>query len=168
MRKYKIPAEVNQEDRIFGPITMRRLIILCLGGGITWLFYMKLGHSSPVIWFPPVFFFGSLTLAFAFIEPFGMRFGKFILRMIEFIFLPKKRIWDKRFSQDMYIQYQHIQHQRYKRKQKSVVPENIVLKNKQAQRKKIEEFSHILDEDLSTVDLSLYEKSPQKKNIKKK
>lgn len=156
MRKYKIPAEVNQEDRIFGPITMRRLIILCLGGGLTWLFYMKLGQSSPVIWFPPVFFFGTLTLAFAFAEPFGMRFGKFLTRLFEFMFLPKKRMWDKRFSQDMNIQYHHIQHQKYERKQKKIIPTNTALEYKQAQRKKIEEFSHILNEDLSTVDLSIY------------
>ena len=163
MRKYKIPAEVNQEDRIFGPITMRRLIILCLGGGLTWMFYMKLGKSSPAVWFPPVFFFGSLTLSFAFLEPFGMRFGKFLARLFEFIFLPKRRMWDKRFSQDINQQFYHAEHQKWKRKQKRVVPKNTELEKKQAHRKKIEKFSSILDEDLSTVDLSLYNKEKMKK-----
>ena len=151
MRKYKIPTEVQREDRIFGPITMRRLIILCLGGGFTWLFYIKLGKSSPAVWFPPVFFFGSLTLAFAFAEPFGMRFGKFLTRLFEYIFLPKKRIWDKRFSQDTYQKYYHTQSLQGEKKQKTIIPRNTALKQKEDQRKKLEEFSHILDTDLSII-----------------
>lgn len=157
--------EVQREDRIFGPITMRRLIILCIGGGITWMFYIKLGKSSPAIWFPPVFFFGSLTLAFAFIEPFGMRFGKFITRLLEFIILPKKRTWDKRFSQDSILKYYKIQKKKWDKKQSIISPPNTILEHKKLQRKKIEKFSHILNSDLSSVDLSLYD---TKKNQKKK
>ncbi len=157
--------EVQREDRIFGPITMRRLIILCIGGGLTWLIYMKLGKSSPMVWFPPVFFFGSLTLSFAFVEPFGMRFGKFLTRLIEFLFLPKKRIWDKRFSQDNILKWYSQQHKLWQKKLKKIQPLSSVLDQKNKQREKIIEFSHILDADLSTVDLSLYNKT---KNVSKK
>ncbi len=158
MRKYKIPAEVDREDRIFGPITMRRLIILCLGGGFTWLIFTKLEQSSAMVWFPPTFFFGALTLSFAFLEPFGMRFGKFLSRLIEYIFLPKKRMWDKRFSQNSAILFQQFQHKKWKRKNSTAVHKDSALEKKQAQRKKVEEFSHILNEDLSSIDLSIYKK----------
>ncbi len=158
MKKYKIPAEVQREDRIFGPITMRRLIILCLGGGVTWLFYLKLGIKSPVVWFPPVFFFGSLTLAFAFIEPFGMRFGKFLTRIFEYIFLSKKRIWDKRFSQNIILQYYHSQHLQWEKKQLNIKPVATVFFEKEEQRKRVEELSPFFEGDLSEIDLSLYKK----------
>lgn len=163
MRKYKIPAEVQREDRIFGPITMRRLIILSLGGGFTWLFYIKLGKSSPIVWFPPVFFFGTLTLAFAFLEPFGMRFGKFLTRMIEFMFLPKKRIWDKRFSQNTPIQYYHSQHLKWVKKQKNKTPLPSLREKKEKQFNKIQEISPFLEGDLSKIDTSLYQKNGSKK-----
>jgi hypothetical protein len=163
VQKYKIPQEVQREDRIFGPITMRRLIILCLGGGLTWLLYMKLGKSGGVTWIVPVFFSGTLTLAFAFVEPFGMKFGKFLSRMFEYSFLPKKRIWDKRFTNNALIAYQRLQQKKWEKKQKTKENPVSVLEKKEAQRKKISSFSPLLDSDLSEVDLSLYKKHASKK-----
>ena len=163
MRKYKIPQEVQREDRIFGPITMRRLIILCLGGGGTWLFYIKLASSGAVVWFPPVFLFGSLTLSFAFVELFGMKFGKFLTRILEFFILPKKRIWDKRFSHNAIQKWQHSQDIKWNKKQKKIETPESIFSQKEEQRKKIRELSPFLDGDLSKINTSLYQSHGGKK-----
>lgn len=151
MQKYKIPAEVQIEDRIFGPITMRRLIILVLGGGITYIIWMQLQSFGMHIWLPPVFILGSFTLALAFVEPFGMRFAKFILRMVEFFFLPRLRMWDKRFSQVARWKFYESMHKKWQIKQKGKPIENDVLREKREQKEKVYQLENILDMDLDEV-----------------
>ncbi len=105
MQKFSIPQEVQREDRIFGPITMRRLIILCVGGGFTYVIYLWLRPYGLPVWIPPVFILGLFTAALAFLELFGMRFEKLLLRFLEFILVPRKRVWDKRFSQQAFFDF---------------------------------------------------------------
>ncbi len=148
MKKFRIPQEVQIEDRIFGSITMRRLIILTIGGGITYLLYLGTKNSGFGVWFPLVFIFGSLTLAFAFLEPFGMRFHKFIARAIEFFTLPRLRLWDKRFSQDVFFAYVRYSAQRWKKLKSQKIPENAVQLQKHAQKEKVSDVLTLLDTDL--------------------
>ena len=153
MHKFKIPQEVQREDRIFGPITFRRLIILTIGGGITYIIYTKLSSSGIAIWGLPTFFAAAITLSLAFIEPFGMRFSKFVLRMMEFLFLPRQRIWDKRFSHDTMFEFYTSEHKKWKRKNKSNIPEQSKREKKAAQRARLSEFSPLLDIDLSQIQI---------------
>lgn len=105
MQKFSIPLEVQREDRIFGPITMRRLIILCIGGGLTYVLYLWLLPYGGTVWVPPVLLGSLITLALAFLELFGMRFEKLLLRFLEFILLPRKRVWDKRYSENVFFHF---------------------------------------------------------------
>ncbi|QQS59803.1 PrgI family protein [Candidatus Peregrinibacteria bacterium] len=99
MLQYKIPQDVQREDTIIGPITMRQLIICAIGGGIAYTLYMILSKSYYMsVWLPPIAIISLLTVAFAFIEIRGISFTKWILLMLETIILPNKRVWDKRQS----------------------------------------------------------------------
>ena len=42
----KIPQNVNIEDRIIGPVTLRHLILLMLGGGISYFLWTILKRSG--------------------------------------------------------------------------------------------------------------------------
>jgi len=150
VESYKIPREVQVEDRIFGPITMRRLIILSVGGGFTYLIWLKLGKTyGPGVWGIPVFLFGSLTIAWAFLEPLGMRFGKFLIRLVEFIIHPKILTFDKRFSQQVFFQFIESHAKTEDFRQKNTGPD--ILDIQDEKRKKFErlhELTPLLDMDI--------------------
>lgn len=163
MKNFKIPQEVHREDRIFGPITMRRLIILTLGGGFTYLWYLNLKDVGLTAWGPPVFFFGSFTLALSFLEPFGMRFEKFMARTIEFFSLPRKMFWDKRFTQNVFFDYLEYAHKKWQEKNAEKPDTQNIYSLKQKQKLSVEEISPLLEKDLSQIDLSLYNTSIEEK-----
>ena len=151
MHKYKIPREVQIEDRIFGPITMRRLIILTLGGGITYIVFNSLAPQGVAVWGIPTFFCLAITISFAFLEPFGMKFSKFIFRVIEFFILPRQRLWDKRFSKNASFAFYASEHKKWEKKNKNKKPKKSIQDEKQQQRKRLETFSPLLDLDLSEI-----------------
>lgn len=92
--QYKVPQDVQREDTIIGPLTLKQLGILGIGGGIAYGIYVSLAKSySMAIWLPPMIIVVSITLAFAFLKIHSLDFPKFLMSYIEFNFLPKKRIW---------------------------------------------------------------------------
>ena len=171
MKKFRIPQEVQIEDRIFGPITMRRLIILTIGGGITYMFYNGTQNSGFAVWFPLVFVFGSLTLALAFLEPFGMRFHKFLARAIEFFTLPRLRLWDKRRSQDVLFKYIRYSSQQWKKFKGQQVPEHEAYNLKKTQKEKVSDLLTVLSSDLvdfSDESIQKYRNEHKKSKSRKK
>jgi hypothetical protein len=94
METFKIPVDVQIEDKIVGPLTFRHLLIVGVGGGLAYAVYTALvqRYYWP-IWLPPTALISLLTLAFAFLNIFNMTFFQFLLALIEFNLLPKKRIW---------------------------------------------------------------------------
>ena len=92
--QYKIPQNVQIEDKIVGPLTLKQLIYLGIGGGISYAIYTALATKYYIevwIWFvaPPVL----ITLAFTFIKINGIPFAKWILLMTEYFYNPRKRIF---------------------------------------------------------------------------
>ena len=90
--QYKIPQNVRIEDKIVGPLTLKQLIILGVGGGITYAIYVALARVYYVeVWLvftlPP----GLLTLAFTFVKIKGIPFWQWITLVIEFFINPRKR-----------------------------------------------------------------------------
>lgn len=92
--QFKVPQDVQREDTIIGPITIKQLIILGIGGGIAYAIYVGLAASYYMeIWLPPVIIVGGLTLAFAFLKIHEMPFHIFLMNFIEYHLLPRQRIW---------------------------------------------------------------------------
>lgn len=90
--QYKIPQNVQIEDKIVGPLTLKQLAILGAGGGISYAIYIALAQNYFIevwIWFvaPPAL----LTLAIAFLKINGIPFIKWIFLLIEYNLNPKKR-----------------------------------------------------------------------------
>lgn len=90
--QYKIPQNVQIEDKIVGPLTLRQLIYLGIGGGFTYVIYNYFGsryYMGPWVIIPLLM--TILTLLITFYKPNGIPFGKWIFLMAEFILNPKKR-----------------------------------------------------------------------------
>jgi hypothetical protein len=92
--QYKIPQDVQREDTIIGPLTLKQLIILGSGGGLAYAIYISLAKTYFIeIWLPPVAIVSVITLAFTFLKIHSQPFYLFLMNFIQFKLLPKKRIW---------------------------------------------------------------------------
>lgn len=92
--QFKVPQNVQREDKIVGPLTLKQLIICGIGFAIDYAIYNSLAKQYIwVTWILPVAIVAIITVAFAFVRPLDLSFTKYILRWIEFSFLPRQRFW---------------------------------------------------------------------------
>jgi hypothetical protein len=90
--QYKIPQNVQVEDKIVGPLTLKQLIILGSGGGFSYALYTILAKAYYwQVWAIPVFLPAILTILIAFGKIGGIPFGKWCFLSIEYFVNPKKR-----------------------------------------------------------------------------
>lgn len=94
--QFKVPQDVQREDRIVGPLTLRQLIICGIGFSICYAIFTMLGREYELITaLIPVIIVGLITVVFAFIKPLDLAFERYILFRIESLILPPKRYWIK-------------------------------------------------------------------------
>ncbi len=92
--QYKVPQDVQREDTIVGPLTLKQLIIVAVGGGISYALYVQLSAIYfAQIWLPPVLIVSAFTLAVAFLKVHDLLFYEFLMHFIEYHVLPKRRFW---------------------------------------------------------------------------
>lgn len=95
--RYKVPQNVEREDQILWFITLRQLIILLIGGGISYILFINLVKDNDevsqimtvLVWIPAFF-----AAVFAFVKIKGMElFQVFLLIMEHGFFRYPKRYW---------------------------------------------------------------------------
>jgi hypothetical protein len=92
--QFKVPQNVQREDKIVGPLTLKQLIICGIGFAVAYAIYSALSkYYIWVTWILPVGIVAIITIAFSFARPLDLSFTKFIVRWIEFTILPRKRFW---------------------------------------------------------------------------
>jgi len=99
MQKYKIPQNVQIEDKIFGNIlTLKQLIIIGIGGAISYILYTILIRLYTLNTFEIGLLFipAAIAVAFSFININQISLFKYMLLLLEFLFIPRRRVWDKR------------------------------------------------------------------------
>lgn len=91
--QFKVPQNIDIEDKIIGPLTMMQFIYLLVGGAIVYIFFQSYALSGPfwVTGFPVAL----ITLAFSFVKVQDQSFPKFIVSLIFYLFRPKQRVWHK-------------------------------------------------------------------------
>jgi len=96
--QYKIPQNVGIEDKIVGPLTLRQLIILAVGCGVSYVLFAILSklYELNILEYIIIVLPALIAAAVALIKINDMRLTKFILMFLEFSIKPKKRIWDHR------------------------------------------------------------------------
>lgn len=134
----KIPQNVQIEDRIIGPVTLRQLIITIVGCGISYVLWSGLekafGTVSVVVtiiaWIPALIF-----VAFAFVKVYDVSLLRMIILLIERGTKPQTRVWVPRA--DMIVTGPRACTEPEKKKADSGAA--------QEQQPSIEELSSILD-----------------------
>lgn len=93
MGQYKVPQNVEAEDKILGPLTLKQFIYAIIAVGIAVVTYLTGKYL------PPIYFIGALpTLLFALLAtPRGDKqpFEALFLALTSFIIKPRKRVWLK-------------------------------------------------------------------------
>lgn len=135
--QFKVPQDVQREDRIVGPLTLRQLIMCGIGFTIAYAIYTVLGREYELITvLIPVIIIALITVTFAFIKPLNLNFEKYILYALEYYFiLPKKRYWLKGTADPLAMSAPIVK----KEVKKSTTPE------KTSKKQSVEDLSKILD-----------------------
>ena len=142
--QFKVPQNIQREDRIVGPLTLKQLIICGIGGIIGYGIYVALAkYYQWLTWLPPVAIVTIITIAFAFVRPLDLSFAKWIIRWTEFSLNPRKRVWVKASAE--IIERPQTEKQNAKAKQK----EQDEMDQISAKQKKLEELNKFLDQQKS-------------------
>jgi PrgI family protein len=136
--QYKVPQDVQREDTIIGPLTLKQLIMLGAGGGLAYVIYVSLAKAYYIeIWLPPVIIVSLITLAFTFLKVHSLPFHLFLMNLIEFRLLPKKRGWVQGAGNPFFSPFQSLS-----KKEKKVEK----VAQKKTPEKGINELSSIVDQ----------------------
>ena len=95
----KIPQNVYIEDRIVGPLSLRQIIIIMLGGGFSYILYSLIAKTYGSVSLPVtalVSIPGLLAAAFAFVRINDISLFRIMLLMIEQMNKPSIRTWSPR------------------------------------------------------------------------
>lgn len=88
--RYKVPQNIDMEDRIIGPLTMIQFIYAVVGGGFCYTIFMSLPSPLSLVLVIPIALF---TLATIFLKVNERPFLHFLTSVIQFASAPKQRIW---------------------------------------------------------------------------
>lgn len=96
LMRYKVPQNVQREDTILWFITLRQLVILLVGGGISYYLFVNLSKTYTLnqlelilVWLPAI-----LAVTFAFVQIKHIPFFQFLLLLIEQTFFrAPRRYW---------------------------------------------------------------------------
>jgi hypothetical protein len=94
MGQYKVPQNVEAEDKIIGPLTFRQFIYALMGfgwGAICFAILRKLPAVLIIVGFPPTMLFMLL----AFYTRDGQNFEQLLIAMVGFFAASRKRLWVK-------------------------------------------------------------------------
>lgn len=90
--QFKVPQNIDLEDKIIGPLTLIQFVYLMIGGAIFYIM-LKTGNTTLLVFIGiPVALF---ALFLAFIKINDQPFSKFVITLMSYIARPKQRVWHK-------------------------------------------------------------------------
>jgi len=98
----KIPQNVEREDRIVGPLTLKQLLWVLGGAGVIIgvIRYWTAGYLYTIEMILVSFIVGVLALLFAFFRYNERDFLGFLLSLIRYFASPKRLIWAKEVAEE--------------------------------------------------------------------
>lgn len=94
MATYKVIQDIEAEDKILGPLTLRQFIYALVALFCFYLTFVVIAKHAgflAIIFLPPGLFFGFLAFPFGKDQPTEV----WALAKLRFLFMPRKRIWDQ-------------------------------------------------------------------------
>lgn len=93
--QYKVPQNVDIEDRVIGPLTLRQFMILLIGASaIIILYFIFVGPFRIFFWLFALLI-GGVAGSFAFAKYGDQKMEIFILSALKTFTTPRRRIWKK-------------------------------------------------------------------------
>jgi len=93
----KIPQNIDKEDKLIGPLTLKQFLYILGGGGVTFIVYQY--YLQGYLFFSEFLMIGIvimlLALAFAFAKINGATFISFISHVFTYVFSSKRSTWGK-------------------------------------------------------------------------
>src|SRR4030042_4289238 len=90
--QFQVPQNIDLEDKIIGPLTLKQFIILLIGGMFDYMWYTFFDTGLFVILMIPTTLF---TLALVFAKVREEPFPKFLANLVLFALKPKILTWGK-------------------------------------------------------------------------
>ena len=139
--RFKVPQDVQREDQILWFLTLRQLIMLIVGFGLSYWIWSSLSkkyelHAVEIIfvWLP-----AAIAAAFAFLKIKGIPLLKFFLLLMEqFMFRPPRRYWILHGGEPFVSMTTSFTMKRKKKEKAPIVAKNVTSR-------KIRKLAAILD-----------------------
>jgi len=93
--QYKVPQNVDIEDRVIGPLSLRQFMIILVGAGIILVLnFIFVGLLRPFFWMLALFI-GASSVGIAFAKYGSQNFEDFLLSVSRTLSRPRQRVWKK-------------------------------------------------------------------------
>ena len=100
--RYKVPQNIDMQDRILGPLTMVQFIYAVVGGGFCYAIYMSpIPKPFSYIIIVPV---ALLVIALDFLKINERPFLDFLLSIVEYNGAPRQRLWHHENGSDLKVE----------------------------------------------------------------
>ncbi len=137
----KIPQNVQIEDRVVGPLSLRQIIIMAVGGGFSYMIYSGVQKSvgyvgiplTIIIWIPAL-----IAAAFALVNINDLSLLRICCLLLERLQKPRVRTWAPREGISITI--------RTSRFKAEEAPNKVETVQKQNTQKQIADLSSVLDQ----------------------
>ncbi|MFC1656395.1 PrgI family protein [Patescibacteria group bacterium] len=94
--QFQVPQNIDMEDKIVGPLTLKNFLILIFGGMFIYvIFLLPIPRSISIIISIPLIF---ALIAITFIKVQDQSFSKFFVSLIYYWLRPKQRVWNQKQS----------------------------------------------------------------------
>lgn len=104
--RFKVPQNIDIEDRILGPLTMVQFIYAVVGGGFCYALLMALPKPLSYVIICPIVLF---VLGLVFMKVNERPFLNFVISVFEFLSSPKQRIWRHENLSDLDIEIYKVE-----------------------------------------------------------
>jgi hypothetical protein len=133
-----VPTDIDVEDKILGPFTLKQSIYLLIGGMTITLFYFIFAKISFIFFLFLSVLAGLLTFAFVFYKFNEQPFEKYLSILANFYLKPRRRIWQKTAETSDLLIEEHEQ-------EREEIPEGLKHEAQQKSITDIDKLSYILD-----------------------
>jgi hypothetical protein len=93
--QYRVPQNVDIEDKVIGPLSLRQFIFLLIGVAILLVLYFVLIGPLRILFWLMVLVVGGITGVFTFARYGDQPFEVFALGALKTLTTPKERIWKR-------------------------------------------------------------------------
>lgn len=92
---YKVPQNVDLEDKILGPFTLKQFFYLLAAGLATFISFNIFYRLAPPLFVISALVIWGITGAFVFVRPNDQPFTKFFFSFLWFSLKPNRRVWHR-------------------------------------------------------------------------